>query len=565
MDLTAEKLLETRTCTLCSSEYAIREGDVAFYDQFEVPVPEHCFDCRLQRRMSFYNRRNLYRRKCDYSGKQIVSMFSPDKPFKVYERQIWNSDAWDPLDYGRGFDFSRPFFEQYQELMLNVPWQSLAILGTSGVNDEFTNDQARLKNCYLVFDGGDGENLYYSQTFMRCRDSIDCFSMLDLELCYECVGCDSCYNLKYSRHCKNCSDSWFLRDCIGCNHCFGCCNLHRKEYYVFNEPHTREEYEASLAGFQSGDYQIVQDMRVQTDELFLTLPTKAMHGIQNQDVLGDYVSHSKNAFYCFNSEGLEDCRYCTDNIAVSSKSCMEVHVWGEKLELAFNSAMVGGSVLNVMCSCFVGSGCSNVAYCAYCTRNSHDLFGCVGLRQKRYCIFNQEYSADEYEELRGRIVAHMRDTGEWGDFFPPEISPCAYNESLAPAHFPLSKAEVLARGWQWSDYEAEVKAAHSVAATDLPASIDDVGDDILETAITCERSGRLYKIIRQELEFYRLHQLPLPRLHPDERHLERLKYRNPYRLWDRTCAKCGTGMLTAYPPDSADIVYCEECYMGEVY
>ncbi len=42
-----------------------------------------------------------------------------------------------------------------------------------------------------------------------------------------------------------------------------------------------------------------------------------------------------------------------------------------------------------------------------------------------------------------------------------------------------------------------------IPAQELPDTIDKVTDDILEKAIVCEESGRPFRIIRLELEFYR--------------------------------------------------------------
>jgi hypothetical protein len=49
----------------------------------------------------------------------------------------------------------------------------------------------------------------------------------------------------------------------------------------------------------------------------------------------------------------------------------------------------------------------------------------------------------------------------------------------------------------------------------------------LNWAIKCEVSEKPFRIIKQELEFYRKHNLPIPKKHPDIRHLERMKLRNP--------------------------------------
>jgi hypothetical protein len=72
----------------------------------------------------------------------------------------------------------------------------------------------------------------------------------------------------------------------------------------------------------------------------------------------------------------------------------------------------------------------------------------------------------------------------------------------------------------------------------LPKDIKDIPDDILNWAIECENTGKPFRIIKPELEFYRKNSLPIPRKHPDQRNLERMKLRNPRRLHDRNCDKC---------------------------
>jgi hypothetical protein len=77
-----------------------------------------------------------------------------------------------------------------------------------------------------------------------------------------------------------------------------------------------------------------------------------------------------------------------------------------------------------------------------------------------------------------------------------------------------------------------------IPASKLPINLTDVPDDILNWAIECEITGRPFRIIKQELEFYRKYGLPIPRRHPDQRHLDRMKLRNPRKLYDRECMKC---------------------------
>ncbi len=134
----------------------------------------------------------------------------------------------------------------------------------------------------------------------------------------------------------------------------------------------------------------------------------------------------------------------------------------------------------------------------------------------------------------------MIETKERGEFFHPSLSPFGYNETVAQEYYPVTSSEVLGTsddlisnnkqlityGYHRSDYQAPTPAADKILeGKDLPTTIEEVSDDILKTAIKCEITGKLFRIIPQELAFYRKHYLPLPRRHPDQRHLDRLALR----------------------------------------
>jgi hypothetical protein len=138
-----ETLVETRKCRHCSAEFPITDQDLEFYEKvspvfagvkYSIPAPTLCPDCRQQRRLSFRNERKLYKRKCDATGRDIISIYSPEKPFKVYHQDEWWSDKWDPLSYGTDFDFGRPFFEQFGELMREVPVMSVIVMNNSNAD-----------------------------------------------------------------------------------------------------------------------------------------------------------------------------------------------------------------------------------------------------------------------------------------------------------------------------------------------------------------------------------------------------------------------------------------------
>jgi hypothetical protein len=241
----------------------------------------------------------------------------------------------------------------------------------------------------------------------------------------------------------------------------------------------------------------------------------------------------------------------------------------------------------------------DIQYSIYCYSSS-DLFGCVGLRNKQYCILNKQYTKEEYEALLPKVIGHMNvmpytdkngRVFKYGEFFPYEFSPFAYNESLAQQYFPLTKEQAIKQGFSWKDPDIKDYQI-TISSEKLQDSIKDVGDDILNQVIGCPHGGNCihfcttaFKITPEELSFYRRMNLPLPRLCPNCRHYERFEQKNPMKLWHRKCqcsgaksengvysnaikhshgdSPCSNEFETSYSPERKDIVYCETCYQNE--
>lgn len=154
---------------------------------------------------------------------------------------------------------------------------------------------------------------------------------------------------------------------------------------------------------------------------------------------------------------------------------------------------------------------------------SNNIFWCIWVRNKEYCILNKQYSKEEYEKLVPKILSHMQSACQWWEFFPGNISPFWYNESIAQEYYPLSQESVIKFWFNWSDYEAPFpKVDKIIPANKLPTNINDIPDDILNWAIECEITKKPFRIIAQELEFYKKHNIGVPKRHPDQRNLDRL-------------------------------------------
>lgn len=545
-------------CAHCQTQYEIPEMHKKFLETASLPDPKLCPQCRMQRRFAWRNERELYQRKCDLTGKQIVSIYAPDSPYKVYDQHEWHSDKWDGMDYGMDFDFDRPFFEQMNELMLTAP--KISVFVSRNQNSDYTNGSQQNKNCYMIFVSDHDEDCYYSYGIDSCKDCIDCLNCYKSELCIESIDCSECYNVAYGEKSHGCRDSFFIYDCKGCANCFGCHGLRNKEYYFFNEKLTREEYEKKLAEINIGNIETINwAKQAFTQKLQDQQVHQYYDGNNNQDVTGDHIVNCKNCIQCYDSADLEDCGYLI--FSFKSKDCFDGHVVVDKSELCAETI----STVNQYNTQFTFCGwySKDSQYLDHCVSCSN-CFACSGLKKAEYCIFNKQYTKEEYEELRARIIEHMKKTGEYGEFFPISISPFAYNETVANEYFQLTREQIEAQGWKWREEEDET-AAYQGPATEIPQDIAETPGDITEKILTCERSGKPFKIIPQELKLYKFHKLPLPRMRFDERHLDRIRKRNPRYLWSRECQKCGASVETSYAPERPETVYCEKCYLEEVY
>ena len=568
-----QKIIQSKHCKHCNTPFDISDTDLEFYEKvspviwwvkYNIPTPTLCPDCRQQRRFTFRNERKLYKRKCDFSWKDIVSIYSPDKPYKVYDNDVWWSDKWNSLDYWKDYNFKLSAFDQFDELMKKVPFQK-SFTTISCENSEYGNHTGELKDCFLCFATWASENTHYSTRTTNTKDSLDLLWADKLSNCYQCVWCINSNKCFYS---KNCSDSYNLIsciDCVWCSDCILCTNLNWKKYCIENKQYSKEEYFVNKKLLIK---KIFKEWWNSLKEIESKMIHKNLDIINSQNCLGDNISNCKNSYYVFDVADIQDCKYGilstnqANDVYDATWFWAKLDKWYEIVDVWLNW------YLN--CFCIVCHNNSNIFYSLNCY-NSNNLFLCIWLKNKSFCILNKQYTKEEYEKLVPKIIEHMIKTWEWWEFFPSSLSPFTYNETIAMEYFPLIKENAKEKWFNWSDYEASFpKVEKVIKANMLPDDIKDIPDDILNWAIESEIESTegfnpLYRIIAQELEFYRKHNLPIPKRHPDQRHLDRMSLRNPRKLFDRKCDKCRTDIKSSYSPERPEKVYCEDCYNKEVY
>lgn len=524
-------------------------------------------------------------------------MYGTGVPFPVYCPECSRGDGWDPMSYGSEYNFQTPFFEQYRMLMGRVPRPSLMQNGVN-TNCSFANAIEEVKDVYFSFSVIWGaESIYYSNNVLRSKYIFDCFNAEDSEMVYGSVGSVKNYRCRFCFWSSECIDSTLMLDCVGCSNCFGCAGLRKKQFCIWNQQYSKEEYERKISEFNIGSYHTLKKWEQEFEVFAKNIPRKYSRITKSIGCSGDEILNSKNATQAFNVSNVEEGKFMFR--CPGGKQVMDVCYLGNA-ELVYEHTMGGsGSSQELKFIVWGAPGQHHVSYSDYCGSSSY-LFGCIGLRNKQYCILNKQYTKEEYEELVPQIIKHMNDmpyvdqkgrTYKYGEFFPPELSPFAYNESSVQQYIPISKEKALQIGYRWKERERRDYKI-TKRAEELPDDIVETNDAITNEVVECLNKGepdgctQAFRIVPEELTFYRRIGVPLPRLCPNCRHMARMRMRSPMKLWKRNCSCAGSGnkngtyqnttvhfhedkscpneFETSYAPERPEVVYCEACYNAEV-
>ena len=521
----------TKTCSKTGKAFLITDEDQVFYQKMNVPHPTLCPSERERRRWAWRGK-NFYIRTCDNCKQQAMAWYSPElTDIKTYCEDCYRKDDFDATVYGRDFDFNRPFFEQFAELLGDVPRHISNAIHNE--NCKYIISAHKNKSCYYTDEIDFSRDCYFSFTIQKCSDIVEGLYVSNSEICYQVINADSCYHVFYSQNVWNCNSSAFLTNCRGVKNSLFCANLRNKEYHIYNQPVSRSEFERVWAAIFTGKRQDLEHARGLYEEFMKSQPFPATVSISTEGCTGNYLLNCKNVKDSFNVDNSRDCRYSTD--LHYSTDCYDCNLYsGERV---IECVHMGPDSYNLFYSNLLWF-CSDVFYSVE-LNGCQECFGCVGLKKEKFCIFNKKYSEEEYRALKAKIIEHMIASrseafpnGEFGEFFPMQMSPYPYNQTMAQRFAPSVKEQIVGEGLRWLE----------------------------------EPSGRAqFRLIPQEIVFYDKYGIPHPETSPDRR-LEALWEKlGGRKLYDRTCAKTGVPIQTIYPPEDPRIVYSNEAYLEAVY
>lgn len=578
---------ETKTCQNCRKDFVIEPDDFSFYEKMKVPPPTFCPHCRYKRRIIWRNVHNLFRGVDAITGKELFTGVPPQVYIPLYEQSYWNSDNWDSLDYGREYDFTVPFFKQLNDLFHAVPHPAKSMQRC--INSDYSNMCDDLKNAYLCFNATFMEDCGYCCNGSILKNCFDLTSCYNSEFCYDNVRVDKSYHTIGSVASENCVDVWFSKNCVGCTDCFGCVNLRNSKYKIFNKEYSKEEYFEKIKEMKLDTWEGFSNYRKEAEGFWVKFPVKYMLGFRNYDVLGEDIKDSKNVKYSYIVQKGENLKYVQDVPFGGASNSYDYTCWGLSASQIYE-CMICGEQVDKLKFCFeCWPLCQELEYCIN-MRRSKNCFGCVGMKDKQYCIFNKQYAKEEYFELVEKIKQHMNDMPyinnkgliyKYGEFFPIEMSIFAYNETLLQDQFPSTKEQVEKEGFIWREQNRK-EYETTISASGLPESINDVDKEITKELIECLGCKKAYRIIFDEFQFLKNSKLPLPRYCFDCRFARRQTHMVPPLLKESQCMcnsseyknievhephgidRCTNIFKTAYNIDT-EIIYCEDCYKKEVF
>jgi len=453
-------------------------------------------------------------RKCDVTGERVLSIYSDKAKFPVYKYDFWVSDEWQVPSID--FDFNKSFFEQYADLSGIVPRPHSFV--TYNENCDYVSSAEKNRNCYMHYLSDRCEDCMYTHGIYGCRDVIDSAFTYDSELCYDCCDCRRGYHLRGCFLCDNCSDLSFCFDMRGCKDCFFSHGLRNQQYVYFNKQLTREDYEAKMSEINLKSFKVFDEFKKKfISEVVLVSRYEMM--VNTENCSGGFQFNTKNCFECYDVENAEDCSY----LRIGANGIKDVH---HSHAVVDGSELIMGDVSTTesyYCHNVIGSWtCNNCCYSEF-LQGCSDCIGCISLKRKKYCIFNKQYSKEDYEKIKAHIVSQLGE--KWGSPFPFVLAPFSYTDSAFRDYNSFTKEEVEKFGWRYGEELSFDKIA-GVSVESLPDSIDDFSLDGTSVVYECPVSSSPFKITKQEVGLLKKIGAPLPRNHQEVRFRERVKFRN---------------------------------------
>ncbi|HLD17940.1 MAG TPA: hypothetical protein VJB99_02580 [Patescibacteria group bacterium] len=550
--------LGERTCSMTGETWTFDQEHLDWCRRLQVPPSSISPKTRVKILLGFATGIALWKKTHAWTGEPILSCVHPDSPYQIITDKEWH--AFDPSEPSGELDPNQSILPQIERLAYSIPVPALCDTGTNA--NTVGVDLVNAVDCYMGFGGLDMKRLMYFSVGTGCEDSVDLTNNYSLRESFSSNHCERLFRCQFTFESRDCLNTAFLFDCRNCEFCFGAVNQRNKKYLWFHEQLSKEEWERRRARADLRSFAVFREWVGRfRDFIEKEAVWPENFNVGSEDSTGDYLSDCLRCHKGFWQKGSRDCFWSPFN--EQCEGCSFV-VWAGHDSDSYSSNVFA---CQGMRCCSLGLYSRNLEYCFLCV-SCEDCFGCVGLKHKRFHIFNRPYSEEEYWKRVDEIKTKMLERGEYGMIFSAAMSLMGFPFSAGDSFHGYTELERKQFGIP--DYDVTKGSVinpdgSALRSEDIPDHLDHIDPSrFVGKPIYDSQAKRFYSVTPQEFTFYQRHRLPFPRQH----FLSRLKnlfvYCNgPFAEESSICESCGKSLLV-HPNRqfSKRRILCEVCYLA---
>lgn len=550
-----------RVCELTGEKWDMTEEEIGWYKKFSVPPINRSPLARQRIMAGFMIGYQWWWQHHPETGQPVLTFVHPASGIKVLPDRQWHDKDFSSIN--QIYDSTRPLFDQLHELELKVPFQAARNL-IEPENSVAVNSFGDI-NSYFTALNSQAQNSFYCVWSHRAVDSSDIHNVSTVQQGHAIDDAARIFNSRHVRDSNQIQNSAFVAFCDNCEDCFGAVNQDRKKFVFFNEQLTEEEYRQQMTQIDIGKRSEVRKHEQAFDDLLRQSIWPANMSHDAEGCLGEYLFNARNCRYCFQCvNASRDMYYCgfTASDTHDNAFCLSV------INASDSYSCVDAFDSQACRFCYSVGGSRNLEYCLQCI-DCEDCFGCIGLRRKKFCILNQQYSETDYWAKLDEIKCQLLESGDYGQYFPLNMSPCYFPQSGAALYFGATEEDGALLGAKVYDPESMGAIGEQLSdtsqvksATEIPDNIEDLDpEQWANVPIMDLEAERRFAMIKPEIEHYRKLKIAPPDQHPVFRIQAMMRRANIAVFEETKCDKCEESITVAknltFPKRT---IYCKKCY-----
>ncbi len=547
-----------RTCSITGEKWNMDQTEIDWYCKFNVPPSDRAPYTRWKIRTGFFmGCQMLYNTDCK-TNKSIVTHVHPCTDWKVMNDKDWHQDDFSRL--AQEVDSNRTPLEQIKDLTKVVPVNASRnfIEPINSVTLCSLGDE----NSYFCI-GTQSKRSFYCSDGIEYEDAMEVFLSGQISRAFNVLHSYRISDSKVVRESRDCFNCDFIFDCRNCENCFGAWNKRNKKYLWWNEQLSEEEWKKRRAEVDLGLRSVFDQSNNQFKQVVNEQAVWPENfNINSESSSGEYLIDCVDCDHVYYGEKANHSGWgCWYNNARDCYQC----------DGPFSSNCYEFSVMIKSEDCKFCWTCSDSIGCEYCINcySCEDCFGCVGLKRKRFHIFNKEYSEEEYYQRLDELKCAMLDAGEYGNFFPWSMGQSYIPDTGGRWIFGMTLEEY--KKFDLPDYQLSDKGAFGPLAErldeardvdQLPDNIDDVDQSWVNVPILDKQINRPFSITDSELRFCQKNRIPASQMHYYNKVWTAFNEINLAVADEQACSQCSKQISVARNLAYQNRkVYCHECYL----